>query len=96
MALPRGERETCENNELAVDLGQVGCIEFQSVSAARPKQRFERLEHTIYEGRRRLGRCEQIAVSLFVAFDAQDRPLGEFSRHHDAYAAVFAIPGGAQ
>jgi len=77
-------------------LGQVGCIGFQSVSAACPKQNSERLEHTLYEGRRRLGRFERIAATLFAAFDAEDRPLGEFSSLHDAYAAVSAISDGAQ
>ena len=79
-----------------VDLGKVGCIDFQSVSAALPKQEFEPLEHSVYEGRRHLGRYVRIGATLFAAYDAEGRPLGEFSRLHDAYAAVSCISEGAQ
>lgn len=79
-----------------VDLGKADCIDFQSVSAALPKQEFEPLEHSLYEGRRYLGRYIRIGPTLFAAYDSEGHPLGEFSRLHDAYAAVSAISEGAQ
>jgi hypothetical protein len=74
-------------------LEKSSCIEFQSISAIDPKPNFEPLEHSVYEGRRRLGRYAQIAPTWYAAFDAEDRSLGEFSRRQDAYAAVAAISG---
>lgn len=94
MALPRGEHEVCDGNDLAFGLGKIGCIEFQSVFAARPKQEFEQLEHSVYEGRRRLGRYVRIAPRWYAAYNAEDRSLGEFPRPQDAYAAVAGIAAG--
>jgi hypothetical protein len=54
---------------------------------------FEPLEHSVYEGRRRLGCYVRIAPTWYAAFDAEDRPLGEFSGPQDAYTAVAAISG---
>jgi hypothetical protein len=75
-------------------LGKVGCIETQSVSAVRPKQKFEHLEHSVYDGRRRLGRYIRIAPAWYAAYDAEDRSLGEFSRCQDAYTIVAGIAAG--
>jgi hypothetical protein len=49
---------------------------------------FERLEHSVYLGRERLGRCSRIGQKLYAAFDAKDRLLGRFKRLRNAYAAV--------
>jgi hypothetical protein len=49
---------------------------------------FEPLEHSVYFGRERLGRCSRIGQKLYAAFDAKDRLLGRFKRLKDAYAAV--------
>jgi hypothetical protein len=49
---------------------------------------FEPLEHSVYLGRERLGRCSRIGQKLYAAFDAKDRLLGRFKRLKDAYAAV--------
>jgi hypothetical protein len=69
-------------------------------SGALPNPRlaeFEPLDHSVYDGRRRLGRYVRIAPIWYAAYDAEDRPLGEFSRRQDAYAAVAGISaGGAQ
>jgi len=58
---------------LAEGLGKSSCIEFQGVSATLPKPHFELLEHSVYEGRRRLGRYIRIAPTWYAAFDAEDR-----------------------
>lgn len=56
---------------------------------------FEGLEHFVYFGRQRLGHW--IARTRYAAYDADDQPLGEFSRRQDAYAAVAGISeGGAR
>jgi hypothetical protein len=81
VALPREEREVCDDSDLGESLGQCECIEFQSVSAASPKPDFEHVEHSVYEGRQRLGRYERIAPACYAAYDAEDRPLGG-SRGH--------------
>lgn len=94
LALPREERQVSKNKHLAQGLGKSSCIEFQGVSETLPKSNFEPLEHSVYEGRRRLGRYVRIAPTWYAAFDAEDRPLGEFSRSQDAYKAVVAISAG--
>jgi hypothetical protein len=96
ISFPREGRQVSGSKHLADDLGKSGCIEFQSVSATDPKPNFEPLEHSVYEGRRRLGRYVRIAPTWYAAFDAEDRPLGEFSRPQDACKAVVAISQGAQ
>jgi hypothetical protein len=93
LALPGEQRQVSSNKHLADGLGKSGCIEFQRVSATDPKSNFEPLEHSVYEGRRRLGRYVRIAPTWYAAFDAEDRPLGEFSRPKDAYTAIAAISG---
>jgi hypothetical protein len=68
----------------------------QRVAPAKQNAEFEPLEHSVYEGRRRLGRYLRIAPTWYAAYDAEDRPLGEFSRPQDAYAAVSGISGGGE
>jgi hypothetical protein len=41
-----------------------------------------------------LGGYERIGKRKYAAYDAEDRPLGEFSRRQDAYAAVAGVSGG--
>jgi hypothetical protein len=36
------------------------------------------IEHSVYIGRERLGRYVQTGTKKFEAFDAKDRPLGNF------------------
>jgi hypothetical protein len=63
--------------------------------AAKPENpEFEPLEHSVYEGRLRLGRYVRIAPTSYAAFDAEDRSLGEFSRSSDAYAAIAGVSEG--
>jgi hypothetical protein len=62
-------------------------IELQGVSAARPKQKFEPLEHSVYVGQRLLGRCERIGKGKYAAFDADDRLLGCFNKFANAQKA---------
>jgi hypothetical protein len=49
---------------------------------------FELIEHSIYIGRRRLGRYAQTDKKRFDAFDAEDRPLGAFKSRRQALAAI--------
>jgi hypothetical protein len=88
MALPRGERQRSEIRHLFGDLGKLGGIVIQGVSDADPKPKFEPVEHSVYLGRRRLGRYSRIAPRKYAAFDACDRPLGEFKRRKDAWRAI--------
>ncbi|WP_298884376.1 hypothetical protein [uncultured Bradyrhizobium sp.] len=94
MALPRGERHSNSSNSLADNLGQQAGIDVQSVSGAIPKPEFEPLNHSVYFGRQRLGRYTRIALKRYAAFDAEDRPLGEFSLPGDAFWAVAVFGEG--
>jgi len=69
-------------------LGKLGGIVIQGVSDADPKPKFEPVEHSVYVGRCRLGRYSRIAPRKYAAFDACDRPLGEFKRRKDAWKAI--------
>jgi hypothetical protein len=75
-------------------VGEVG-IPRANCSADVLQQDFEPLAHSVYEGRRRLGRYERIAPTWYAAYDAEDGLLGKFSRPQDAYAAVAGL-GGVQ
>jgi hypothetical protein len=87
LALPRGERQTNLIKSLAESLGNSCSIEFQGISAACPKQKFEPLEHSVYVGRRFLGRYKRIGKNKFSAFDADDRLLGRFKKLANAQKA---------
>jgi hypothetical protein len=54
------------------------------------KQNFKELEHSVYEGRQRLGRYSRIAPRRYAAYDANDRRLGNFASTRKAYKAVSA------
>lgn len=88
MALPRGEAHTNQANGLAADLGKSTSIETQRVSDARPKPKFDSLEHSVYLGRQRLGRYVQTDRKKFKAFDANDRLLGNFRIRNRMLAAI--------
>jgi hypothetical protein len=81
-------------------LGNSYSIELQSISGARPKQKFEPLEHSVYVGRRFLGRYRRIGKSKFEVFDADGRLLGRFNRLANAQKAfnrlAAAVDGGAR
>jgi hypothetical protein len=55
--------------------------------ADKPAQQ-EPIEHSLYLGRERLGRYVQMDQKRFKAFDALDRPLGNFRIRARALAAV--------
>jgi hypothetical protein len=46
------------------------------------------VEHSVYLGRERLGRYVQINKKQFKAFDAHDKPLGNFRLRMRALAAI--------
>jgi hypothetical protein len=52
--------------------------------AARPKP----IQHWVYIGRERLGRYVQAGPRKYKAFDAKDRPLGNFRVHATVPAAI--------
>lgn len=56
---------------------------------------FDPVEHSVYDGRERLGRYSRTAVDAYAAFDAEDHPLGEFSSRRTAYLAVVANAGAS-
>jgi hypothetical protein len=49
---------------------------------------FAPLEHSIYVGRRRLGRYVRIGVRLYAAYGARDQLLGCFTKRANALAAI--------
>jgi hypothetical protein len=75
-------------------LGNSHAIEFQSVSASLPKQKFEPLEHSVYVGRLRLGRYERIANRKYAAYDVNDRLLGRFTKLANARRAFNWLANG--
>jgi hypothetical protein len=52
------------------------------------QRKFEPLEHSVYLGRERLGRYVRTDRKKYKAFDANDRPLGNFRVRHRALAAI--------
>ena len=50
--------------------------------------RLKPIEHSLYFGRERLGRYVQIDRRRFSAFDAVDRPLGNFRVRARALTAI--------
>jgi hypothetical protein len=75
-----------------------GTIEAQDVSAALANAQsadFEPIEHSVYFGRQRLGRYSRVATRRYAAFDADERPLGAFSKRKDAWAAIGRAAVGA-
>src|SRR6516165_2490285 len=49
---------------------------------------FAPLEHSVYIGRRRLGRYTRVSLGLYAAYDACNRQLGRFTKRADALAAI--------
>jgi hypothetical protein len=60
----------------------------QRLTAETQNHQFEPLEHSVYDGRQRLGHYARIAPTRYAAYDADGRLLGEFKKRKDAYAAV--------
>jgi hypothetical protein len=52
------------------------------------RKRQKPVEHSLYFGRERLGRYVQLDRKRFKAFDARDRPLGNFRVRTRALAAI--------
>ena len=52
------------------------------------RKRQKPVEHSLYFGRERLGRYVQLDRKRFKAFDACDRPLGNFRVRTRALAAI--------
>jgi len=50
--------------------------------------KFKLLEHSVYIGRERLGRYVQTDRKKYKAFDANNRPLGNFRVRERALAAI--------
>jgi hypothetical protein len=53
------------------------------------------IEHSVYIGRERLGRYEQTGTKKFEAFDAKDRPLGNFRVRERMLAVIRKAARGA-
>jgi hypothetical protein len=65
------------------------CLSQVVVSLAPDKNPdFEPLEHSVYNGRQRLGRYVRIAARRYAAYDSHDRLLGDFKKRKDAYTAI--------
>lgn len=58
------------------------------VIVCRPARKPKPIEHSLYLGRERLGRYRQLNRKRFKAFDARDRPLGNFRLRARALAAI--------
>jgi hypothetical protein len=59
------------------------------------KPNFEPLEHSIYFGRRRLGRYVRVARSLYAAYDEKGRLVGRFRNRKKAWAAISKVAAAA-
>jgi hypothetical protein len=60
------------------------------------KHNFERLEHSVYVGRLRLGRYERIAKGKYAAYDTCGRLLGRFRRLANAQKAFDCLTDGGE
>jgi len=65
----------------------------QRVAPAKQNADFETLEHSVYVGRRLLGRYERVSPKRYAAYDARGRRLGGFARISDALAAIDRVGG---
>ena len=59
-----------------------------SKNARDVRKRQKAVDHSLYLGRERLGRYVQLDRKRFKAFDALDRPLGNFRVRTRALAAI--------
>lgn len=50
--------------------------------------KFDPLEHSVYLGRRLLGRCSRVGLKLYAAFDARGCWLGDYKKPKLAYLAI--------
>jgi hypothetical protein len=80
-----GSAESAKIKDLSGELSREGLIEaIDEISVDVPPP----LEHSVYVRPQLPGRHARIAPDLYVAFDADNRPLGEFERRGAAYAGV--------
>jgi len=98
VSCPGGTTSSQPYQKLTQNLGNSPGIELQGISAARPKQKFKPLKHSVYVGRQLLGRYERIGKSEYAAFDANDRLLGCYNKPAYAQNAFnrLAAAGGMQ
>jgi hypothetical protein len=95
--VPRGGTgKVTKNKDLARSLSRNAPIEApKEFSASVPA--FDPVEHSVYEGRKRLGRYSRISQQRYAAYDASGRLLGKFRGRRAAYSAVTRhADGGAQ
>lgn len=64
--------------------------EKQSLDCPTAKRRSGKqpIKHSVYIGRQRLGRYQEIVCKRYQAFDADERPLGGFRTRRKALAAI--------
>jgi hypothetical protein len=60
----------------------------KEVRGGQRASRLKPIEHSVYLGRERLGRYVQMDRKRFEAFDALDRPLGNFRVRARALTAI--------
>lgn len=58
------------------------------MTGASSKAEFPPLDHSVYLGRKRLGRYVRVGLKLYAAYDADNRHLGNFTARRAAYQAV--------
>ena len=69
----------------------------QGVTPAKQNPEFEPLEHSVYLGRRLLGRYERVSKKKYAAYDTADRLLGRFTKLANVQRAFNDLAvGGAQ
>ena len=61
-----------------------------------PARQRKPIEHSVYIGRERLGRYAQTDRRKYKAFDANDRPLGNFRVRTRALAAIRKVARSAR
>jgi len=67
----------------------------QRVTPRKQNADFEPLEHSVYVGRRFLGRYERVSVKRYAAFDESGRRLGGFGKRAAALVAIDRAGGNA-
>jgi hypothetical protein len=60
----------------------------QRVKPTKQNSSFEPLEHSVYVGRRFLGRYERVSAKRYAAYDASGKRLGRFAKRSAALAAI--------
>ena len=87
--------EPKEEQEVSCKTDRKRTKEDQRLSSKKQNADFEPLNHSVYVGRRYLGRYERVAPSKYAAYDPSGKLLGRFNTVANARKAFTGMALGA-